>query len=268
MMCESKARFTPLAIGPWSCLMQLRSRVLRVTGISLLLLLCFVAEADAQYIPLILSEDPKWAASAIYQVVENYRPGSFDLMGFRLQRSLTDWLGVEAVAARFVSSGRDHGSGFGHYGLSLYHTLVPTNEDHRFAAGYEIGVTKAQIGDIARSLHGQLWGTMRVFGGLDRSISVGAREGWFQNSQKKKRSYPGLIEVGSNYSGFGRAFGLMVIFDSYHLRVEYEGRTNAVIDNRRVVTSEVGLRGKGSRWGWSQLLGDPRQHIARGVQRW
>ena len=231
----------PLPICPWSCLMQLRSRVLRVTGISLLLPLCFVAEADAQYIPLVLSEDPKWAASAIYQVLEDYRPSTFDLMGFRLRRNLTDWLGVEAVAARSIGSGGDHGSGFGHYGLSLYHTLVPANEGHRFAAGYEIGVTKTQIGNFIRSLHGQLWGTVRVFGSLDRSISVGAREGWFQNSQKKKRLPPGIIEIGSQYSGFGRGFGLIVIFDSYHLRVEYEGRTNAIIDNRQVFTSEVGL---------------------------
>ena len=224
-----------------ACLMELRSRVSCFAGTSLLLPLCFVAEADAQYIPLLLSEDPKWAASAMYQVVEDHRPGSFDLIGIRLRRNLTDRLGVEAVAARYVGAWRSDARGFGHYGLSLYHTLVPTNEDHRFAAGYEIGMTKAQIGDVARSLHGQLWGTMRVFGGLDRSINVGTREGWFQNSEKKS-SFPGVFEVGSDYSGFGRAFGLLVIFDSYHLRVEYEGRTNAIIDHRQVFTSEVGLR--------------------------
>ncbi|MDE0082071.1 MAG: hypothetical protein OXT72_05425 [Gammaproteobacteria bacterium] len=216
-------------------------RLASLTGL-LLLPLCLGAEADAQYIPLVVSEDHKWAVSAIYQMVDDYRPSSLDLMGIRLRRNLTDWLGVEAAGARFVGSGHDRGSGLAHFGLSLYHTLVPATEDHRFQAGYAVGVTRTRVGDFVRSLHGQLWGTMRLLGGPERSLSVGAREGWFQNSQKKKSLRPGVIEVGSDYSGFGRTFGLVVLLGPYHLRVEYEGRTNAVVEHRHVVTSEVGLR--------------------------
>ena len=216
--------------------MQPRSRVLRVTGISLLLPLCVVTEADAQHIPLIFSERPKSTVSAVYQLVEQYA-GSIDLMGIRLRRNLTDRLGVEAVAARFVGSKRD---GFAHYGVSLYHTLVPTTEERRFAAGYEIGLTKAQISNPDRSLHGQLWGVMRVFGGLDRSLSLGARQGLFKNWPNAPK--PGLTEIAADYSGWGLAFGVMAIFDSYHLRVEWEDTTNAIIDNQSVFNSEVGLR--------------------------
>ena len=217
--------------------MQLCSRALRVTGISLVLPLCVMTEADAQHIPLIFSEEPKSAASAVYQIIEPQYADSIELMGMRLRRNLTDRLGVEAVGARFVGSGRD---GFAHYGVSLYHTLVPTTEERRFAAGYEIGMTKAKIIDPDRSLHGQLWGVMRVFGGLDRSLSLGARQGLFKNWPNAPK--PGLAEIPADYSGWGLAFGVMAIFDSVHFRVEYEDTTNAIIDNESVFNSEVGLR--------------------------
>ena len=96
----------------------MRSRTLRALGISLVLLPGFIAaEVNAQYIPVIFSEEPKGAASVFYQVLEDQffifndrKELDVELTGIRLRRNLTHWLGLEATAGLFVGSGRHYGT--------------------------------------------------------------------------------------------------------------------------------------------------------------
>ena len=207
-------------------------------GTSLVLLPCVVVGAEAQYLPLIFSEEPKWAVSAVYQVMTE-PPSLFDppkpdveLQGIRLRHNLMDKLGVEATATRFVGAGRQYGKGLAHYGVSLYHTLVPTSEGRRFAVGYEIGMTEFERFEVAPSFHSQLWGILRMLGGPDRSLSMGLRGGGWYNRQTR----------GGQHSNVGLALGLMAIFDYFYVRTEWESSMNGAFDYREVYTIEAGIR--------------------------
>lgn len=220
----------------------MRSRAFRALGISVVLLLGFIAaKVHAQYIPVIFSEEPVWAVSVFHQVLvdnttlffgERQKP-DVELTGIRLRRNLTDRLGLEATAAQFVGSGRRYGSGIAYYGVSLYHTLMPMSEESGvdYAAGYEIGLMEAERFAVAPSLHAQGWLIMRIVGDADRSFSLGAGiGGWYNRWVRGGRSTD--LDV---------ALEQTLIFEWFYVRSAF-ARGNATFDSRPVYTVEVGVR--------------------------